>query len=111
MYVCVQNDEEESMREREIQPSFSPFGTTGNSSMAFLFVSDPSILDLGWTLGYRLLGLGPTQKILEGATTYTKEATTTNSAWNWKASAWHSSLSLSVAMVSSSSSISKFSTL
>jgi hypothetical protein len=33
-----QNDEEESMREREIQPSFSPLGTTGNSSMAFLFL-------------------------------------------------------------------------
>jgi hypothetical protein len=33
-----QNEEEESMREREVQPSFSPLGTTGNSSMAFLFL-------------------------------------------------------------------------
>jgi hypothetical protein len=30
-----QNEEEESMRDREVQPSFSPLGTTGNSSMSF----------------------------------------------------------------------------
>jgi hypothetical protein len=39
-HVCMrvyagQNEEEESMREREVQPSFSPLGTTGNSSMSF----------------------------------------------------------------------------
>jgi hypothetical protein len=44
MHVCPctldKNEEEESMREREVQPSFSPLGTTGNSSMSFLLAPD-----------------------------------------------------------------------